>query len=211
VTAEPGRCYATAAAVWDADAGPPRAELLTRAERSVAGFSVRILAHALGSLSSGESAHAWPRAWVHGVTDLAAATALVDAPLRRVLRPAGPAFVHAGPELVPMTLLEAMGRLVDRPAVLVTFVQDAMAPHHEALAAAIILARQPTPRALNLYPPVLRRTSAYLGPLPKHAHPLASIARITTAINVGRPTIETTPSEEGHDDVHWRIELDTPD
>lgn len=45
------RAFVRAAACWDAEAGPPKAELLPRAERLVASFSTRILAHVLGAVA----------------------------------------------------------------------------------------------------------------------------------------------------------------
>jgi len=205
-------CRIAAAASWTADVGPPRTELLSRAERSAASFSARILAHVIGELSSHPDITSLPRPWVHGVTDLADTQTLRDPVLLRIIDPSpGPLRVHAGRTVVPMTLLEGMALLEDHDAVLVTFGQDAIAPHHEALAAALILTRESPNPALVLHPPVLRRTSSHLGATGAKEHPLSVSLRIVRAINVGQPTIETVACRDVDHQAHWRIELGAVD
>lgn len=212
------RALVPAAAWWDADAGPPEAGLLPRSERLAASFSTRILAHVLGRVVERSPALPSDAPWV-----LASPEAPREpAPeLRRALGPSRRlALVHAGPATVAMALVEALGDLVEHEAVLVAFVQDATPPHHEPLAAALLLMRSPAlPRqerassegslerapALVLEAPMLRRTSSHSG---RHdAHPLTAARALARAVLVGRPTVETVSSGGADRPVEWRIEL----
>lgn len=204
------RAFVRAAAWWDAEAGPPRAELLPRAERLAAGFSTRILAHVLGGVAERSPVPLSDVPWVLG-----SAIGHVPGPeLRRALMPSrGLALVHAGAATVAMALVEALGRLVEHEVVLVAFVQDATPPHHEALAAALLLSRAPAEEErasaavpLVLEAPSLRRTSSHSG-RPAAAHPLLVARALAHAVLVGRPTVETVPSIGVDRPEHWRIEL----
>lgn len=205
------RAFVHAAAWWDAETGPPQAELLPRAERLAASFSTRILAHVLGGVAERSRVPLSDVPWVLG-------SALSHAPgpeLRRTLGPSrGVALVHAGPATVAMALVEALGRLVEHDAVLLAFVQDATPPHHEALAAALLLSRAPAEAArLVLEAPVLRRTPSHSGPSGRSesSHPLAAARALVRAVLVGRPTMETVPSSDVDRPEHWRIELSLAD
>ncbi len=205
-------CQIAAAASWTADVGPPRAERLSRAERGTASFSTRILAHVLGELFSNPDAVRGPRPWVHGVTDLADTETLGDPAILRIVEPSpGPIRIYAGTTVVPMALLEGMALLEEHDAVLVTFGQDAVPPHHEALAAGLVLTRESPNSRIVLHPPVLRRTSSHLGSSRMKEHPLSVGIRIVHAIKVGQPTVETVPSGDVDHQAHWRIELGTAD
>lgn len=195
------RAHVLAAAWWDAHAGPPNAELLPRAERIAASFSTRILAHVLGQLSQRSTVPLHSLPWVMG--------SALDPQLRHALAPAcGVALVHAGPSTVAMSLLEALGYLVDHDAVLVAFAHDAAPPHHhEPLAAALLLSRVPSQSpTVALEPPTLRRTSTHFTRT-AYLHPFAAAHAIARAAHVGRPTIETVPSTSADRPDHWRIEL----
>ena len=201
------RAWVRVAACWDADAGPPRAELLPRAERLAASFSTRILAHVLGCVSehAGVPLHDVP--WVLGTP----APYQPGPELCRILAPTrGLAHVHAGPATVAMALVEALGCLVEHEAVLVAFVQDATPPHHEAIAAALVLARAPTDAsALVLEAPTLRRGSVLSG-RNERPHPLMVARALARAVLVGRTTVETVPclgADRPDRPDCWRIEL----
>ncbi len=202
------RVLVHAAAWWDAETGSPRAELLPRTERLAASFSTRILAHVLGGVAERSRVPLSDVPWVLG-------SACSHAPgpeLRRTLEPSrGVALVHAGPATVAMALVEALGRLVEHDAVLVAFVQDATPPHHEALAAAMLLSRAPTETVrLVLEAPVLRRTPSH-SRRSEGSHPLAAARALARAALVGRPTVETVPSSGADRPEHWRIELSLAD
>lgn len=196
------RAFVHAAAWWDAHAGPPRAELLSRSERLAASFATRILAHVLGDVAprSPVPLHElpWVLGWGLGEHELAPA-------LRRALAPCrSMTLVHAGPATVAMALLEALGGLGEHEAVLVAFGADVTPPHHEALAAALILSRSaPNEASLVLEPPTLRRAPSQR---PDSAHPLAAAVALARATAVGRPTVETVPCASDRSD-RWRIEL----
>jgi hypothetical protein len=214
------RALVHTAAWWDADAGPPEAALLPRAERLAASFSTRILAHVLGRVAARSPVPLPDVPWVLGSPD--------DAPhepapeLRRALGPSrGLALVHAGPATVAMALVEALGVLVAHEVVLLAFVQDATPPHHEALAVALLLMRSPAfarqerpgseglperALALVLEAPTLRRTSSH-SVRPDGAHPLMAARALARAVLVGRPTVETVPSVGTERAEQWRIEL----
>jgi len=203
------RALVCVAAWWDADAGPPRAELLPRAERLAASFSTRILAHVLGRVAEHPAVRLHDVPWVLGSPALYEP----DPELRHALAPNhGLALVHAGPATVVMALVEALGCLVEHEAVLVAFAQDATPPYHEALAAALVLSRAlpsaepPTEiSALVLEAPTLRRAPAPTRP--ERSHPLAVARALARAVLVGRPTVETVPCTEADRPDHWRIEL----
>jgi hypothetical protein len=137
--------FVHAAAWWDADVGPPQTELLSRDDRLAASFTTRILAHVLEPVALRSTAPLCSIPWVLGAPDEPTEPLPPGPELRRSsLVPAhGLAFVHAGPATVAMALLEAFGWLVEHESVLVAFVQDATPPHHEALAAALLLSRSP--------------------------------------------------------------------
>lgn len=198
------RAFVRAAACWDAEAGPPRAELLPRAERLAASFSTRILAHVLGAVAERSPVSLPDVPWVLGSPRSHA----LGPELRRTIQPTrGLALVHAGPATVAMALVEALGRLVEHDAVLVAFVQDATPPHHEALAAALLLSRAPMGAApLVLEAPSLRRTPSHSGRT-ESSHPLVAARALARAVLVGRPTVETVPCTGTHRPEHWRIEL----
>lgn len=212
------RALVHAAAWWDAEAGPPKAELLPRAERLAASFSTRILAHVLGGVAERSPVPLSDVPWVLG-----SAIGTAGAELRRALVPSrGLALVHAGPATVAMALVEALGRLVEHEAVLVAFVQDVTPPRHEALAAALLLSRisaeahesrrrppsegPATDAPLVLEAPSLRRTSSHSG-RPASDHPLLAARALARAVLVGRPTVETVPCVGVDRPEHWRIEL----
>ncbi|MCA9708370.1 MAG: hypothetical protein KDK70_21150 [Myxococcales bacterium] len=211
MTASAPRGYVEHAAAWDADAGPPAAELLPRAERSAASFETRILAQVLGELAPRALAPLPSLPWVLGLGDETAASRLPGAALRRALAPrSGLSLVYAGAATVPMALLEGLAHLVDHPAVLVAFAADAAPPHHEALAAALLLTREPTGRArLVLTTPTLRRTSSHSERRTTHEHPLMPALVLARAINVGQPTVHTVPPCAPDRREHWQIELRT--
>lgn len=214
------RALVHVAAWWDADAGPPEAAILPRAERLAARFSTRILAHVLGRVAERSPVPLPDVPWVLGLPD----TALHEpAPeLRRALGPSrGLALVHAGPATVAMAVVEALGGLVEHEAVLLAFVQDATPPHHEPLAVALLLMRSPAfarqqhsavegpperASALVLEAPTLRRTSSHSGRTDEK-HPLAVARALARAVLVGRPTVETVPSVTTDRREQWRIEL----
>lgn len=201
--------HVSAAAWWDADAGPPRAELLSRDDRLAASFTTRILAHVLEHVAERSPVPLHTLPWVVGSAVASCEPPPPSAELRRALTPShGLGCVHAGPATVAMTLLEALGCLIDHEAVLVAFVQDATSPHHEALASALLLTRSPAPTpALVLEPPTLRRTSSHSTRSTVDAHPLAAARALARAVHVGRPTIETVPSPGLDRADCWRIEL----
>jgi hypothetical protein len=208
------RAFVHAAAGWEAEAGPPQAELLPRAERLAASFSTRILAHVLGGVAERSRVPLSDVPWVLG----SASSHAPGPELRRTLQPSrGVALVHAGPATVAMALVEALGRLVEHEAVLVAFVQDATPPHHEALAAALLLSRAPAEAGrLVLEAPVLRRTPSHSGHSgcsgrSESSHPLAAARALVRAVLVGRPTMETVPSSDADRPEHWRIELSLAD
>jgi hypothetical protein len=117
------------------------------------------------------------------------------------------ALVHAGPATVAMALVEALGGLVDHEVVLVAFAHDATPPHHEALAAALLLSRVPfDASSLVLDPPALRRTSSHSART-EAMHPGAVARALARAVLVGRPTVETVPGTGPERSDHWRIEL----
>lgn len=200
------RAFVRAAACWDAESGPPKAELLPRAERLVASFSTRILAHVLGAVAERSPVSLPDVPWVLGSPRSPA----LGPELRRTIQPTrGLALVHAGPATVAMALIEALGRLVEHDEVLVAFVQDATPPHHEALAAALLLSRAPAEaRAapLVLEAPSLRRTPSY-SRRTEGSHPLVAARSLARAVLVGRPTVETVPCTGADRPEHWRIEL----
>jgi hypothetical protein len=200
------RAFVQVAAWWDADAGPPRAELLPRAERLTASFSTRILAHVLGHVAEHAPVPLHDVPWVLGSPPHEPAPGL-----RRVLSSTcGSTFVHAGPATVAMALVEALGASIEHEAVLVAFARDATPPHHEALAAALLLSRAPgQASALVLEAPTLRRAPAPSGRT-ESAHPLAAARALARAVLVGRPTVETVPcmgADRPDRPDHWRIEL----
>jgi hypothetical protein len=199
------RAFVHAAAWWDPHAGPPRAELLPRAERLAASFATRILAHVLGDVASRSPAPLSELPWVLGSADGAGEP---GPELRRALAPSRSlALVHAGPATVAMALLEALAGLVEHEAVLVAFADDATPPHHEALAAALVLSRITTGEpVLVLEPPVLRRTSSH-SPRAEAKHPFMAARALAHAAAVGRPTVETVPSGGAERRDRWQIEL----
>jgi hypothetical protein len=202
------RAFVLAAAWWDADVGPPRAELLPRAERLAASFATRILTHVLALLAERSAVPLQDLPWVLGVPD-APHEPPPGPELRRALAPTcGLGLVHAGPATVAMALLEALGCLVEHEAALVAFAHDATPPHHhEALAVALLLARAPTDAAsLVLAPPALRRTSSHFTRF-ESTQPFAAARALARAAHVGRPTVETVPSTRAERPDHWRIEL----
>lgn len=202
------RAFVLAAAWWDAEAGPPRAELLPRAERMAASFSTRILAHVLDHVAERSPVPLGGLPWVLGSPD-APHEPPPGPELRSALAPTlGLALVHAGQATVAMALLEALGCLVEHEAVLVAFADDAAPPHHEALAVALLLSRLPHASTLVLDPPALRRTSAHFtrSEITRPCHPFMAARALARAVHVGRPTIETVPSTGAGRD-HWRIEL----
>ncbi|MCX4247715.1 hypothetical protein [Paraliomyxa miuraensis] len=200
------RAFVFAAAWWDTDAGPPRAELLPRDVRLGASFSARILAHVLDRIAerSPRPLHELP--WVLGASE---DTHELPLELRNVLSPThGLACVHAGPATVAMALLEALGTLADHEAVLVAFVQGAGPPHHDPLASTLVLSREPGPEpALLLEPPALRRVAA--GPI-RSTTPFAAARSIARAATVGQPTVETIPSNQLDRRDCWQIRLHAP-
>ncbi len=202
------RAYVLAAAWWDADEGPPSAELLPRAERIAAGFSTRILAHVLGQISqrSPVPPHALP--WVLGLPDGPYESPL-SPPLREIVAP-GHCFglVHAGPAAVAMALFEALGLLTEHEAVLVVFAHDAAPPRfHEPLAAGLLLSRtQAQSSALTLEPPTLHRTPSHFARA-KSTHPFAAARALARAACVGSPTVETVHCCDADRGDYWRIEL----
>lgn len=197
------RGFVHAAAWWDAHVGPPRGELLPRAERLAASFGARILAHVLDEIASRSpvplSELPWVLGWAEGAGEPGSA-------LRRTLAPSRSlSLVHAGPATVAMTLFEALAGLVDHEAVLVAFATDATLPHHEALAAALVLSRTATREPmLVLEPPVLRRTSH--APRSEGTHPFIAARALARAAAVGQPTLETVPCGGPERDC-WQIEL----
>lgn len=198
------RAFVHAAAWWDDQAGPPRAELLPRDERLAASFATRMLAHVLDEVASRS---AWPLAELPWVLGSATGAHEPSPSLRRAAGPCrGLALVHAGPATVAMALFEALATLVDHDAVLVAFADDATPPHHEALAAALVLSRAPSDRsALVLDPPAPRRT-------PSHSrrtteHPLAAARALARAAMVGQPTVETVTRDASDRPDRWHIEL----
>jgi hypothetical protein len=201
------RGHAAGAAGWDADSGPPSAELLPRADRGAASFSTRILAHVLGELWSRSPRPSSSLPLVLGVVD--GAEPVLSGPLRRVLTPrCALSQISAGVATVPMMLIEALAMLTQHDAVLVACAQDAAPPHHEALAAALLLTREPSsPTSLVLEAPTLRRTFSHSERKVRHRHPLASALALARAINVGQPTVETVPSCESDRPERWQIEL----
>lgn len=201
------RGFATIAAAWDADRGPPVAQLLSRSERSEASFSTRILAHVLGEVASRSAAPLSSMPWVFGTTERSAV--LPGPVLRRILTPQrGLSRVGAGVATVPMALFEALAHVARTDAVLVAFAQDAAPPHHEALAAAWLLTRTPASEtSLLIGPPTLRRTSSHSERKSRRGHPLSPALRIARAIDVGQPTVETVASGESDRAESWRIEL----
>lgn len=200
------RAFVHAAAWWDAHAGPPRAELLPRAERLAASFATRILAHVLGEVALRSPVPLPELPWVLGSAD--GARDVLGPELRRALAPSRSlAIVHAGPATVAMALVEALGGLIDHEAVLVAFADDATAPHHEALAAALVLSRTPTDEpVLVLEPPVLRRTSSH-SPRSEGTHPFMAARALARAAAVGRPTVETVACGGSERRDRWQIEL----
>lgn len=198
--------FVHAAAWWDAHAGPPRAELLPRAERLAASFTTRILAHVLGEVALRSPVPLSELPWVLGAAN--DARDALGPELRRALAPSRSlAIVHAGPATVAMALVEALGGLVDHDAVLVAFADDATDPHHEALAAALVLSRVTTDEpVLVLVPPVLRRTSSH-SPRSEQTHPFVAARAIARAAAVGRPTVETVPCAGAERRDRWQIEL----
>jgi len=205
------RAFVHAAAWWDAEVGPPKAELLSRAERLAASFSTRILAHVLGGVAERSLVPLSDVPWVLG----SALSHALGPELVRTLAPSrGLALVHAGPATVAMALVEALGRLVEHEAVLLAFVADATPPHHEALAAALLLSRAPMGATrLVIAAPVLRRTPSHSGHSGRSegSHPLAAARTLVRAVLVGRPTVETVPSMSADRPEHWRIELSLAD
>ena len=206
MTAGAGRGFVAAAAAWDADSGPPEAGPLSRAERSTAGFSTRILAHVLGRLQARAPVPLSSLPWVLGLAPGPPVPALS---LRGSLAPGGArSLVHAEIATVPMALIEALAHLASHHAVLVAFVDDATPPYHEALAAAWLLVDEPAPQTrLVLEPPTLRRTSSHSERTARRQHPLVAGLRLARAIDVGQPTVETVPSCEPGRSECWRIEL----
>lgn len=206
----PSGAFVHAAAWWDSDAGPPRAELLARDVRLTASFSTRILAHVLGHIAQRSPVPLPTLPWVLGASD---ATYELPPVLRRALAPThGLACVHSGPTTVAMALLEALGHLVEHEAVLVTFVQEASSPHHEPLASALLLARVPLRSpgrqpSLVLAPPSLRRATS--GSIPT-ADPFTVARSLARAVHVGQPTLETVSSAGPDRPDYWQIELRLP-
>jgi hypothetical protein len=203
------RAFVLASAWWDADAGPPRAELLPRTERIAASFSTRILAHVLGHVAARSPMPLHGMPWVLGASD-APHEPPPGPELRRALAPTlGMALVHAGSATVAMALLEALACLVEHEAVLVAFASDAAPPYHEALAVALLLSRMPHASTLVLEAPALRRTSSHLtrSEITHPLHPFMAARAIARAVHVGRPTVETVPSTGADRPDHWRIEL----
>lgn len=203
----PGAAFVHAAAWWDADAGPPCADLLPRDQRLGASFSTRMLAHVLDHVGQRSAMPLHHMPWVLGSPEAAPELEPHGPTLHRALGlPLGLACVHAGPATVAMTLLEALGQLADHPAVLVAFVRDATPPHHEAIASALLLSRSPRPEpTLVLVPPSLRRTSSHS---PRAVvDPLAAARALARAVFVGSPTVETVPSAGLVRPDGWRIEL----
>lgn len=134
--------YVRAASLWDADVGPPRAELLPRAERLAAGFSTRILAHVLDEIALQTSVELSSVPWVVAApTFTEVVHALGSLPhivgLTHAVTP-----LHADAATVPMATIEAMGTLIVHSQVLLVFVQDAKVPTCEAKASALLLSRE---------------------------------------------------------------------
>lgn len=199
--------FVTAAAWWTADAGPPHPELLPRTTRATAGFVTRVLAHVLGRL--GELAQLRELPWVLGTPGPDAHALRSSSALRRAVDPChGLSVIEAGQATVAMAVVEALGFLEQHPVVLVAFVQDATPPYSEAMAAALVLAREATPDArLRLVAPQLRRTLSHSRP-PDHRLPSIEAAiRLARAVDVGRPTVETIPSGGPQGGECWAIEL----
>lgn len=207
------RAYVLGAAWWDADVGPPSAESLPRAERIAASFSTRIFAHVLDQLAQRSAVPLEALPWVLGSIDAPPEPPRAGSRLRRVLAPTrGSSLVHAGAATVAMSLLEALGMLVEHEVVLVGFVHDAAPPHsHEPLAVALLLSRASGKSgALMLEVPVLRRTSAHTSAHSTRnmdTHPFAAARGLARATCVARPTVETVPSVGSDPRDHWRIEL----
>jgi hypothetical protein len=199
------RGFVHAAAWWDAHAGPPRAEILPRAERLAASFSTRILAHVLGEVAPRSPVPLGELPWVLGAID---GTCEPGTELRRALAPSRSlAVVHAGSATVAMALVEALAGLVGHEAVLVAFADDATAPHHEAVAAAMVLSRAATGESvLVLEPPVLRRTSSH-SLRSASTHPFLAALALARAGAVGRPTVESVAGGGPDRGDRWQIEL----
>ncbi|MEM7154446.1 MAG: hypothetical protein AAF799_16485 [Myxococcota bacterium] len=198
-----------AAAWWDADSGPPVAELLPRAERLAADLSTRALAHVLGSLVERTADSLAELPWVVGVPVGSKIVLGPGSALRRIVAPGlAVGVVHAGAATLAMTLLEAMGLLADHDRVLVIFSQDATPPHNEASAAALLLARTPSAKnELRLEVPQLRRSALRARPELRPRPMLETAIALARAADVGRPTVETVPADAADRPEHWRIEL----
>ena len=198
-----------AAAWWDADSGPPVAELLPRVDRLAADLPTRMLAHVLGSIADESITALADLPWVVGVPVGSSVVLGPDSQLRRLLEPsAAVGVIHAGAATLAMTLLEAMGLLVDHDRVLVVFSQDATPPHNEASAAALLLARTPSAKnQLRLEMPRLRRNASRARPDLRSRPMLETAIALARAADVGRPTVETVPAGDPDRPEHWRIEL----
>ncbi len=201
------RGFLGASAWWDADRGPPRALLLPRGVRAATSLHTRVLADVFHELEPRVTAGLGAIPWVLGM-HLEQPDEAVD-PLREVLQPAhGVTRIYAGTATVAMTLVEALSRLVAHHAVLVAFMQAAAPPHHEALAAALYLGRDPDrDDTLVLQSPTLRRSHAAQGRRLSARSPLDAALRLAQAADVGEPTVQTVPSPSDGHQASWRIEL----
>lgn len=198
--------FVTAAAWWTIDEGPPRAELLPRDLRASGGFCARILAHALGRLPETKLGEL---PWVLGSLGDSPEIMALDSTVRRALAPVhGVSVVHADDATLAMTLIEALGRLVEHATVLVTFVQDATPPYREALAVAFLITRQrgQGPR-LRLCVPRLHRSRPHQRPRPDGPPSFEAAIRLARAVDVGRPTVESIPAGRSRAAEAWQIEL----
>ncbi|MEX1361484.1 MAG: hypothetical protein AB1Z98_00035 [Nannocystaceae bacterium] len=199
--------FVRSAAWWNADAGPPQADLLPRPLRARASLPTRILAHVLDRLDASVPLGELP--WVVGSPPAAHDRLAQGSPLRAVLGPsAGLSLVHAGPATVPMALLEALARLNDHDAVLVAFAHDATPPYSEAMAAAFVLAARDVPDdRLVLEVSRLHRAAADAPDRRDSQSSFDAALRLAHAASVGQPTSESFATTGPDPRECWGIEL----
>lgn len=201
--------FVRSAAWWNADAGPPQADLLPRPLRARAALPTRILAHVLERLEAPVTLGELP--WVVGCPAAAHDRLARQSPLRAVLGPsAGLSLVHAGPATVPMALLEALAHLVDHDAVLVAFAHDATPPYSEAMAAAFVLAarRSADDRlVLDVSRPHRAAVDADAPECRNSQTSFDAALRLARAAGVGQPTTESFATLGPDPRQRWGIEL----
>ncbi|MCH9684204.1 MAG: hypothetical protein K0V04_22415 [Deltaproteobacteria bacterium] len=204
------RAFVAGASEWSAEAGPPRAELLTRTQRAGAEFCTRILAHVIAEATARALVEPSTIPWVLGSAVDSPSWLTPDAPLRRALQPSsGVGIVHAGPGTAAMCLVEAIALVDDSDAVLVALAQDATSPYHEALAVAFVLTAAPREGGLVLETPVLRRTRESTRRT-ESEHPLKALLDVARAVSVGQPTVQTVAPGPPDRPERWQIELGRP-